>query len=139
MRSNGIIFGIICVFCIVSDIVYWFTSEDPTGTACLAITAGLAFLISFYLLMVVRRFGVQPMDNIDAEISDGAGVQGHFTAASWWPIMIAFSATITVFGMIFGIWLAMIGLIFIFATVTGLLFENLHEPNPPANAISPHH
>jgi hypothetical protein len=139
MRSNGVIFAIICIFCIVADIVYWLTSKDPTGTACLGITAGLAFLISFYLLMVVRRFGVQPMDNIDAEISDGAGVVGHFTAASWYPIMIASAATITVFGLIFGVWLAMIGLAFVFGGVTGLLFENLHEPNPPANALQPHH
>jgi hypothetical protein len=138
MKSNGLIFALICVFCIGSDIVYWFTSKDPTGTAVLGITSGLAFLISFYLLFTSRRIGLQPMDNIDAEISDGAGVVGHFTASSWWPIMTAGSAAITGAGLAFGVWLSMIGISFVMASVCGMLFENLHDAVPPTDAFDPH-
>jgi uncharacterized membrane protein len=139
MRSNGLIFGLIFVFCVVTDIVYWFTSKDPTGTACLGITSGLAFLISFYLLVTSNRIGLQPMDNNDGEISDGAGVVGHFTASSWWPISTAASVATTAAGLVFGVWLSMIGISFVIATVSGLLFENLHDATPPVEAAHDHH
>jgi hypothetical protein len=138
MRTNGYIFSLICVFCAGADIVYWFTSKDPTGTAALGITGGLAFLIGFYLLVTAHRLGLQPMDNTDGEISDAAGVVGHFSPSSWWPILIAVSGTVTVFGFVFGIWLAMLGLAGVFGTVTGLLFENLHDPTPPSSSAAHH-
>jgi len=92
VRSNAAVFGILAVFCTIADIVYWFGSKDPTGTTALGISAGLGILISFYLYFTVSRIGEQPQDINDAEIADGAGELGHFSPASWWPLVIAASA-----------------------------------------------
>ena len=37
------------------DVVYWYTSYDPTGTTALALAVGLALLTGFYVLFTGRR------------------------------------------------------------------------------------
>jgi hypothetical protein len=134
MRVNGYMFALIGLFCVVTDVIYWVYSKDPTGTACLGISAGLGFMIAGYLLFTDRRIGATPQDRPNAEISDGAGEIGNFTPYSWWPIAIAFSVMLLCLGMIFAMWLALIGGIGLVAAVSGLIFENVltDDPLPPA-------
>ena len=44
-------------------VVYWVLSEEPAGTVALAFTAGLAFLIGYYLLFTARRIDPRPEDH----------------------------------------------------------------------------
>jgi hypothetical protein len=52
--------------------------------------------------------------------------------------MTAGSAAITGAGLAFGVWLSMIGISFVMASVCGMLFENLHDGVPPTDAFDPH-
>src|SRR5579863_4147330 len=55
MKVEGWLFLGCGVFFIGADVVYWYTSYDPTGTAALALAVGLALLTGFYLLFTCRR------------------------------------------------------------------------------------
>jgi hypothetical protein len=73
MKVEGYLFAFIAVFLGGVDVIYWFTSHDPTGTTALALGAGLGTLTGFYLLFTARRIEPRPEDLDDADISDGAG------------------------------------------------------------------
>jgi Cytochrome c oxidase subunit IV len=124
MKVESLVFNVFTVFLGGTAIVYWFTSKDPTGTAALSISAGLGALIGGYLAVTAYRMGPRPSDLPDAEIADGAGELGHFSPGSYWPFFIAASLFLTLLGAIVGIWLALLGIVSVIATVTGLLFEH---------------
>lgn len=124
MKVEGLVFSVFTVFLSITAVVYWFTSYDPTGTAALAICSGLGLLVGGYLLVTARRFGPRPSDLPDAEIADGAGEVGHFSPGSYWPFFISAFLFLALLGFVFGIWLALIGVVGTIATVMGLVFEH---------------
>ncbi|BDB42041.1 MULTISPECIES: cytochrome c oxidase subunit 4 [Mycobacterium] len=94
------------------------------GTTALALTAGLALIVFTFFRFVSRRLDTRPEDYEGAEISDGAGELGFFSPHSWWPIMIALSGSVTAVGMALWLpWLIVAGVVFILASVGGLVFE----------------
>ncbi len=123
MKFEGFMFIGCAVFFGAADIVYWYFSKDPTGTAALAFAVGLAFLTGFYLLFTGRRLPPRPEDNPEGEIADGAGELGFFSPHSWWPLFVGLAAAIAAIGVALGWWLFLIGLLFTFLTVIGFVFE----------------
>jgi hypothetical protein len=95
MKVEGAVFSFVGVFAAISCFVYWWFSRDPTGTAALALSAGLGFLIGGYLLFTGRRIGMRPQDLPDADVADGAGELGHFTPGSYYPFFLGASACLT--------------------------------------------
>ena len=104
-------------------IVYWFMSGDVVGTTALALTGGLAFLISFYVLFTAKRVGPLPEDNELALISDIDPDYGFFSPHSWWPFAIGLSVAIFVLGFVFARWMMVFGLFAIMMAIYGLIFE----------------
>lgn len=137
MKINARVFYGITAFFIVSDIVYWFTSKDPTGTTALAFSVALTFLIGYYLDFTSRRLPVLPEDAPDADIEDGAGELGFFSPHSPWPIAMAGSATIMMLGFAFGWWLTIIGVGLFLATSLGLVLE--YYVDDRTGEATPHH
>jgi hypothetical protein len=134
MKIEGIIFGIYAVFLGVVAVVYWILIDEKTETAgvvALFMTMGLGALIGGYLLFTARRIEPRPQDLPDAEVADGAGELGSFSPRSYWPFFIAFGLFVSMLGMLFGIWLAVIGGVIVFGSVVGLVFE------PYINQFSP--
>ena len=123
MRIEGYLFAFIALFLVPVTAVYWLLSEDPTGTTCLALSIGLAFMVGYYLLFTARRMDERPEDRPDAEIAEGAGEVGFFAPHSWWPIAMGASFTLTLIGTIIGPFLALIGGSLLTIAVCGLLFE----------------
>jgi hypothetical protein len=107
----------------ISAIVYGLLSGEPAGTAALAFTAGLAFLVGFYLLFTARSIDSRPEDRLDAEIADGAGELGFYSPHSWWPLAVGLSAAIAFAGIVFGWWLFILGAGLGAMAVVGLVFE----------------
>ena len=54
MKVEGWLFLGCGIFFAGADLVYWYTSKDPTGTTALALAVGLALLIGFYVLFTGR-------------------------------------------------------------------------------------
>lgn len=131
MKANSIVFSIVSGFLFLAGCIYWLMSQDPTGTTVIFFAFGLMFLIGYYLQFTSRRLPPQPQDQADADISDGAGELGFFSPFSWWPIVVALGAATLCLGLIFGMFLAVSGLLLLFGAVLGLMFEYYlgHQPH----------
>jgi cytochrome c oxidase subunit IV len=123
VKVEGWLFAAGTFFFAAAAVIYWLLSEEPAGTAALAFTAGLSFLVGFYLLFTSRRIDPRPEDRSDAEIVEGAGEMGFFSPHSWWPLPVAFFAAVTFTGIVVGWWLFIIGAIGGALSVIGLVFE----------------
>ena len=123
MKVEGWLFASGTVFFSIVAFIYWIFSGEPVGTTALVLTAGLAFLIGFYVLFTARRIDPRPEDRRDAEIFEGAGELGFFSPHSWWPLPTAFGAALTGLGLIFGAWLALLGVAILGFAIFGMVFE----------------
>jgi hypothetical protein len=125
MKVEARIFEIITAFFFVSAVVYGLWSHgEPVGSASLTLTGGLALIIGTYFRFVSRRVRMRPEDNVEAEISDGAGELGFFSPGSYWPIGMAASASVIGLALAFDQWwLVAVGIALVLSTVAGLVFE----------------
>ena len=126
MKVEGRIFAGIAVFFAVMAAVYGVLSREVIGTTALILSAGLSTIVAVYLLFTSTRIDPRPEDNDEAEIADGAGEYGFYSPHSWWPIMVAGSASITMLGFAFGWWLIVMGAIFLIGSAIGFVFEYYH-------------
>jgi len=123
MKVEGWLFVGCGIFFIGADIVYWYLSQDPTGTAALALGVGLALLAGFYILFTGRRLPQRPEDDNEGEIVSGTGELGFFSPHSWWPLWVAAAAAFTAVGFAVGWWMVLIGAVLIILTSVGFVFE----------------
>jgi hypothetical protein len=123
VRIEGGLFGIGFVFYTLLAGVYWYFSRDEIGTTALALTGGMAFLISFYALYTSKRVYPRPEDRLDAEIDEADPEYGFYSPHSWWPLAVAVSTVIVVLGLIFAVWLIVLGIAALVLGLVGLLFE----------------
>jgi hypothetical protein len=123
MKFEGGLFIGCAIFFGVVDVIYWFLSKEVTGTTALALSVALAFLTGFYLLFTGRRLPLRPEDNVDGDIEQGTGELGFFSPHSWWPLYVGLAAAIAAIGVAIGWWLFLIGLLALFLTVIGFVFE----------------
>src|SRR4051812_42725055 len=123
MKVEGFLFGFLALFFLGSGVAYWIVSRDDTGFTLLLLSAGMTFIIGYYLLFTASRMDARPEDREDAEIAEGAGEVGFFAPHSWWPIALAASFLITTMGLVFGPFLIVIGVFALLTSLSGLLFE----------------
>jgi hypothetical protein len=123
VKVEGLVFSVMTVFFLATTPIYWFMSEDPTGTTALALTFGLSALVSFYLLYTSRKVHPRPEDRKDGEIEEMAGEYGFYSPHSWWPLACAGSAAIVFLGLVFAWWLFIVGVALGTAAVLGMVFE----------------
>jgi len=130
MKMEARIFLWISLFCFVTAGVYaWWSNRDlgdveVAGTAALVLSGGLCGIAGSFFWFVSRRIDPRPEDRTDAEIAEGAGELGFFSPGSYWPIAIAFAATVAGFGMALAqFWLLALGVLLVLFTAGGLLFE----------------
>ena len=103
--------------------IYWYLSRDEVGTTALALTGALAFLISFYALYTSKRVYPRPEDRLDAEVDEADPEYGFYSPHSWWPLAVGVSGLALVFGLIFAVWLIVLGVAALMFAVIGWLFE----------------
>jgi hypothetical protein len=131
MRIEARIFLLVAAFLFVAAVVYgWWTAADANGhvevvgTTALVLSGGLAGIIGSYFGFVARRIDLRPEDRGDADIAEGAGELGFFSPGSYWPFGLGLSAAIGGFALaFFQVWLLIIAVAAVLATVGGLLFE----------------
>ena len=123
MKVEGWLFAAGFFFFAIAAVIYGLLAEEPVGTVALAFTAGLAFLVGYYLLFTARRIDPRPEDSKTAEIVDGAGELGFYSPHSWWPLAVAGCAAISFLGVAVGWWLFIIGAGASVLAVIGLVFE----------------
>ncbi|MGH9047552.1 MAG: aa3-type cytochrome oxidase subunit IV [Acidimicrobiales bacterium] len=120
-------------------LIYWFSSYEDGGFLMLLGTCCLGMLPGSYYLFWHRRFhghkyffwgrtdrvvGDRPEDRPDATIEEGAGVVSSFPGASIWPFTLAMGAFAFVLSLVFGTWLALIGVSLILTALVGVTAES---------------
>jgi hypothetical protein len=130
MKIEGYLFAFIAAFLLPMDIIYWFTSHDPTGTTALALAVLLGALVASYLLVTARSIDARLEDDPDGEIADGAGEMGFFSPYSWAPLWCAGSAAMVFAGIVFGWWLVFLGAALAVPAVGSMVFEYYNEDAP---------
>ncbi|MCP2252279.1 Cytochrome c oxidase subunit IV [Prauserella aidingensis] len=137
MKNEARLFDIVMVFAFFVAVVYGVMTgvmtEDgvePIGTVALILTGGLTLLVGSYIRFVGRRIPARPEDNEEAEVSDGAGELGFFSAGSYWPVgLAAFAALAGVSLAFMQIWLLIFAIIGLLVTIGGLVFEYHSGPS----------
>ena len=131
MHIEARLFEFLTAFFALASVVYGVLTAmyaqggiEWAGTTALVLTTGLSLIVGTFFRFVARRLDTRPEDYEDAEIADGAGELGFYPPHSWWPLMIALSASVTAVGMAMWLtWLIVAGVCFVLATVSGLVFE----------------
>ncbi|TDE13448.1 cytochrome c oxidase subunit 4 [Jiangella asiatica] len=123
MKIEAFIFGIITVFFALVTPVYWFMSEDPTGTTALVLTFGLGAMIAFYFNLVSRRIQPRPEDRADGEVEELAGEYGFYSPHSWWPLAAASAVSVVFLGLVFAWFIFIIGVALAAIAAVGWVFE----------------
>lgn len=131
MHIEARLFEFLTAFFALASVVYAVLTAlfatggvEWAGTTALVLTTGLTLITGTFFRFVARRLDTRPEDYEDAEIADGAGELGFYSPHSWWPVMIALSASVTAVGLALWLpWLIVAGVCFVLTTVSGLVFE----------------
>ena len=123
MKIEGRIFMLGVAFFLPIAFIYWYLSRDPIGTTALALSGALAFLVGFYVLYTAKRVYPRPEDRLEANIDEADPEYGFFSPHSWWPLPVAFGAFITALGLIFAVWVIVLGVGILMLALVGWMFE----------------
>ncbi|MCW7941542.1 membrane protein [Streptomyces hygroscopicus] len=123
MKIEALLFGGVAVFFGGAAALYGAWSHDPAGTAVLIVAFGMAGVISFFCTVQYRRRGIRPQDRPDAEVADGAGPLEFFPPHSPWPVVTAFGFAVAATGVVYGLWLFILGVGILARGVLGLVFQ----------------
>jgi Cytochrome c oxidase subunit IV len=123
VKIEGLLFALGSAFFVLVAGIYFYVSRDPIGTTALALCGGLAFLVAFYALYTSKRVYPRPEDRLDAEIDEADPEFGFFSPHSWWPLAVAFATFLVVLGLIFAVWVIVLGVCLLMLALIGWLFE----------------
>ncbi|MFF6984477.1 cytochrome c oxidase subunit 4 [Streptomyces sp. NPDC008343] len=123
MRTESRLFIGVAGFFLVTAVGYGWRSEEPAGTAVLVIAFLMAGLVAFFLHTQYRRRGLRAQDRPDAEVADTAGPVDFFPPNSPWPITTALGSVLVALGVVYGLWLFLLGLGVLGHGVFGMVFQ----------------
>lgn len=137
MRTESRLFAGVALFFAVTAAGYWWRSREPAGTAALGIAFLMAALVAFFLHVQYRRRGLRAQDRPDAEIIDTAGPLEFFSPHSPWPIVVALGAVLPALGVVFGLWLVLLGFGVLGLGIFGMVFQYVDRPDPGSEPSGP--
>ncbi|EST38714.1 hypothetical protein N566_06035 [Streptomycetaceae bacterium MP113-05] len=125
MKAEAYLFTGVAAFFAVTGLGYAFWSTfEPVGTTALAVAFLMSSLVAFFCGRQYRVKGRRLQDQRCAEIHEGAGPLDFFPAHSYAPVVTALGATVLGAGIVYGVWLALIGVGVLAPGVAGFVFEN---------------
>ncbi|HAS33376.1 MAG: cytochrome c oxidase subunit IV [Microbacterium sp.] len=136
MRTNVGLWWILTAFSFLIGVVYtawniighpdvpWYTAIEWVGTVALFFAGLMGVMIAFYVDRLHKAQGGElPEDVLTADIDDGDPELGEFSPWSWWPIVLAFSASIAFIGLAVGSWMVPIGFAIFLVAIVGWVYE----------------
>ncbi len=135
MKANWRLFVGLSVFYTIMAVVYTYVTgaNEPVGITGMILAACLAGMVGFYVWFTQKRIGFDiPSDDLDGEIADDAGELGFYSPHSWWPLPVAFSATLAGLGLLIGWWLTLIAVAALLVSIVGFVTE--YEKPLPVSA-----
>jgi Cytochrome c oxidase subunit IV len=131
MRTEAYLFTVVAGFFLVTDVLYalW-SGPEPAGTAALSVAFLMASVIALFFTVTGRRRGARPEDRRDGDIAERSGPLDFFPPRSPYPPVIAAGAALIALGIVYGLWLFLLGLGVLSAGVGGTVFEYVHRGEP---------
>ncbi|GCB52408.1 cytochrome c oxidase subunit 4 [Streptomyces sp. NL15-2K] len=136
MRTEARLFTGVAAFFAVTALGYGWRSREPAGTAVLTLAFLMAALVAFFLHVQYRRRGKRAQDRKDAEVVDTAGPLDFFSPHSPWPITTALGSVLLALGVVYGLWLALLGLGVLGHGVFGMVFQYAGRDGQGSNSPS---
>jgi hypothetical protein len=128
VKPTARLFLFLAAFDIGAAILYVTVDGEQAGLTMLFLAAGLHGIIGVYLWLLTRRYADAPEDRADAEISEGAGTVGFFSAGSVWPFAIGLTAAVCAVGAIYTPLTALSGGVLLVGASLGLATEYWRRP-----------
>lgn len=124
MKVEALLFTGVATFFAVVSACYVPFSRDAAGNAALLVSFLMSSLISLFLWVQYLRHGDRPQDRPDADVREGAGPLAFFSPRSYYPVFTALGTAIAGLGVIFGMWLFLIGIGIVAPGVAGFVFQH---------------
>ncbi|KOG64137.1 membrane protein [Streptomyces griseoflavus] len=124
MKTEAILFAGVAAFFFVAGLGYAFWSEEPAGTAALAVSFLMSSLVSGFCALNHHKRGERPEDHKEAEVRERYGSLGFFPPRSACPPLTGLAVALTALGVVFGLWLFVIGAGLLVACVVGMVLES---------------
>ncbi|MGV9887967.1 aa3-type cytochrome oxidase subunit IV [Streptomyces sp. NPDC003395] len=123
MKHEAYLFAGVAGFFLVTDIAYAWAAREPAGIAALTVSFLMASVIAFFSFINYRRKGMRPEDRPKAHIQERSGRVDFFPPHSRHPVVTAVGATVVANGLVYGVWLILMGLGILGLGVFGLVFQ----------------
>ncbi|MEV5595423.1 cytochrome c oxidase subunit 4 [Streptomyces sp. NPDC052496] len=123
MKAEAFLFAGVAGFFFVTGLGYALWSREPAGTAALAVSFLMASLVCAFCTVNHRRRGARPEDRKEAEVRERSGGLGFFPPRSGRPPLAGLAVALTALGVVFGLWLFLIGVGLLVAAVAGMALE----------------
>jgi hypothetical protein len=130
MKSEAYLFAGVALFFLLTDAAYAWFAREPVGTAALGVAFGMSSVISFYCLVNYRRRGLRPEDRPDSGIHERSGTIDFFPPYSGYPVVIALGAAVIAVGIVYGVWLVLIGFGLLWPGIVGMIFQFGNREGP---------
>ncbi|MEV6162511.1 cytochrome c oxidase subunit 4 [Streptomyces sp. NPDC052052] len=123
MKSEARLFAGVALFFLLTDAAYIWFAREPAGSAALTVSFLMSALISFFCWANYRRRGTRPEDRPDSEIQERSGIVDFFPPHSAYPVMIAVGMALMALGIVYVVFLFLIGLGITLGGVFGMTFQ----------------
>ncbi len=127
MRAESILFAGVAGFFLVTGTVYAWWAQEPVGICALSVSFLMASIICFFFSRNYRLRGRRPEDDRNADITARGGPVDFFPDESPYPVAVAFGSGVLMLGVVFGVWLFLIGLGILGAGVCGFVYQYVGE------------
>ncbi|MFF2078529.1 cytochrome c oxidase subunit 4 [Kitasatospora sp. NPDC058162] len=123
MKAEAYLFaGVAAFFAAAAGVYSWFAHE-PAGKAALVVACLMSTLVAFFFWTQHVRRGRRPQDRTDAEIVSGAGPLDFFAPRSYYPALTAAGVALFGTGVVYALWLVLVGAGVTAAGVVGAMFQ----------------
>ncbi|KNB54062.1 cytochrome c oxidase subunit 4 [Streptomyces caatingaensis] len=123
MKAEAYLFAGMAAFFLVTDAVYIWLAREPAGGAALTVSFGMSAVISFFCAVNYRRKGGRPEDRPHGEIHERSGLIDFFPPQSPYPALTALGAAFMGLGVVYGLWLFLVGCGLAGGGIFGMVFQ----------------
>ena len=123
MKSEAYLFAGVALFFLLTDAAYIWFAREPAGIAALTVSFLMSALIAFFCAANYRRKGLRPEDRRGSEIRERSGGVDFFPPHSTYPVVTAVGMALLSLGVVYGLWLFIIGFGIVIAGVFGMTFQ----------------